>query len=249
MSVFATGDCHGNFLRFNKEYFPEQTEMTREDYMIILGDFGGIWDGSKKEGEQLDRLEDKPYTALWIDGNHENYDLIAEYPVSEWHGGKAQFIRPHVIRLMRGQVFNIQGYDFFVMGGASSHDIRDGILDPDDEDFAYKLRQYKRLGAQFRVNHWSWWSEELPSDAEYEEARYNLEKAGHKVDYILTHCAPSSIVDALSGGTYAHDRLTDFLEEVKNTADYHYWLFGHYHDNKAIDAKHILLYEQIVQII
>ena len=30
---------------------------------------------------------------------------------------------------------------------------------------------------------------------------------------------------------------------------YHYWLFGHYHDNRAIDEKHILLWDQIIQVI
>ena len=45
------------------------------------------------------------------------------------------------------------------------------------------------------------------------------------------------------------DHLTDFLQEVKERAQYHYWLFGHYHGNKAIDTKHILLWEQIVQIL
>ena len=45
------------------------------------------------------------------------------------------------------------------------------------------------------------------------------------------------------------DRLTDFLQEVQERAKYHYWLFGHYHDNKAIDEKHILLWEQIVRVI
>ena len=45
------------------------------------------------------------------------------------------------------------------------------------------------------------------------------------------------------------DPLTDFLQEVKERAHYHYWLFGHYHDNRAIDEKHILLWEQIVQVI
>ena len=31
---------------------------------------------------------------------------------------------------MRGQVFEIEGKTFFTMGGAASHDIQDGILDP-----------------------------------------------------------------------------------------------------------------------
>ena len=45
--IYATGDTHGNFQRFAPEHFPEQAGMTKEDYMIICGDFGGIWDGGK----------------------------------------------------------------------------------------------------------------------------------------------------------------------------------------------------------
>ena len=37
--VFITGDCHGNFRRFNRRYFPEQETMDREDYIIIAGDY------------------------------------------------------------------------------------------------------------------------------------------------------------------------------------------------------------------
>ena len=249
MQIWATGDCHGNFRRFQKEYFPEQKDRTREDYVIILGDFGGIWSDSPHEREALDWLESLPFTTLWVDGNHENYDLLVEYPIREWQGGKVQFIRPHVIHLLRGQVFHLGGYSFFTMGGASSHDVQDGILDPEDPEFYYKLKHFRSTGAMFRVNHWSWWKEELPGKAEYAEARRNLKRAGYKADYILTHCAPSSIVDVLSGGTYSHDPLTDFLEEVKQKTDYRHWLFGHYHDNRAIDEKHILLYEQLVQVV
>ena len=36
---------------------------------------------------------------------------------------------------------------------------------------------------------------------------------------------------------------------IQERAKYHYWLFGHYHDNKAIDEKHILLWEQIMRVI
>ena len=43
MMIYVTGDCHGNFERFNASIFPEQKEMTKEDYVIICGDFGGVW--------------------------------------------------------------------------------------------------------------------------------------------------------------------------------------------------------------
>ena len=131
--IFATGDTHGNFQRFKSEYFPEQANMTRSDYVIICGDFGGVWDGSRQEEKLLDKLEQFPFTTLFVDGNHENFDRLMEYPIEEWHRGKVHFIRPHVIHLMRGQVFEIDGYTFFTMGGAQSHDIANGILDPADD--------------------------------------------------------------------------------------------------------------------
>ena len=144
--IYATGDTHGNFQRFAPEHFPEQAGMTKEDYMIICGDFGGVWDGGKKEGRNLDWLEDLPFTTLFISGNHENFDLLSKYPTEEWNGGKIQRIRPHVIHLMRGQVFDLQGYSFFTMGGARSHDIEDGVLNPKAPDFEEQYWTLRRMG-------------------------------------------------------------------------------------------------------
>ena len=91
-------------------------------------------------------------------------------------------------------------------------------------------------------------SQEMPSEAEYAEARRNLTKVDWAVDYVITHCAPTSIA-LIENRHNEADQLTDFLQEVKERAHYHYWLFGHYHDNRAIDEKHILLWEQIIQVI
>lgn len=245
--IYATGDTHGGFQRFQPEYFPEQKEMSKDDYVIICGDFGGIWNGDEEEQRSLDWLESLPFTTLFVDGNHENYDLLNAYPVELWNGGKIHRIRPHVIHLMRGQVFNIDGYTFFTMGGAQSHDIKDGILDPDAPDFKERYREMKHRLARFRVNHISWWEQELPSDEEYEEARSNLERVDYAVDYIITHCAPNSIVSEI--GMSSFDPLTDFLEEAREKAKFHYWLFGHYHDNKNIGDQFVLLWEQIVRVI
>ena len=221
--IYVTGDTHGNFRRFQPEYFPEQVGVTKNDVVIIAGDFGGVWFGDSRDDETLDWLERLPFTLAFVCGNHENYDALERYPVAEWHGGKVHRVRPHVLHLMRGQVFELESYRFFTMGGAKSHD------------------------TNHRINHISWWRQELPSDEEYSEALQNLERYNWQVDYIITHCAPTSI--ALMGSRHNEaDRLTDFLQEVRERAKYYYWLFGHYHDNKAVDEKHILLWEQIVQI-
>ena len=174
--IYATGDLHGNTLRFQPQYFPEQTKMTKDDYMIVCGDAGLVWHGDKSDDPQLDRLEALPFTVLFLDGNHENFDALNEYPVEQWHGGKVHKIRPHVIHLMRGQAFELQGRMFFTMGGAQSHDIADGILDMDSPDFYERYDSLRRNRGQFRINHISWWEGELPSDEEYAEARQTLER-------------------------------------------------------------------------
>ena len=246
--VFATGDTHGNFLRFQPENFPEQESMTKNDYVIICGDFGGVWNDGEEERQTLDWLESLPFTVLFVSGNHENFDLLKELPVEEWHGGKVQFIRPHVIHLLRGQAFEIEGYTFFAMGGASSHDIADGILDPFADDFEEQYWFMRRMRCRFRVNHYSWWKEELPSDKEFAEAVKTLERIGWAADYIITHCAPDYIVKKLNPD-YTLDRLSTFLEKIRRKTKFHYWLFAHYHDNSIIDERYVLLWEQIVQII
>ena len=43
--IYITGDCHSNFERFTEENFSIQNEMTKDDYVIICGDFGGVWTG------------------------------------------------------------------------------------------------------------------------------------------------------------------------------------------------------------
>ena len=72
---------------------------------------------------------------------------MSKYPTEEWNGGKIQRIRPHVIHLMRGQVFDLQGYSFFTMGGARSHDIEDGILNPKAPDYEEQYWALRRMGA------------------------------------------------------------------------------------------------------
>lgn len=248
MAIFITGDAHGDFTRFKKEIFYEQSELTKEDCVIITGDFGGIWDGSAEERYWLDWLEAKPFTTLFVSGNHENFDMLAEFPVENWHGGQVHRIRPSVIHLLRGQIYDIQGKTFFTMGGGSSHDIDGGILEPDDPQFKRKCRKLDYSGALYRVNHRSWWKEELPSEEEYRTARTSLGQHNWKVDYIITHCGPTSVQDELSRGFYKADKLTDFLDEVAGRCQFRNWFLGHYHTNAVIRKKFAILYEQIIRL-
>lgn len=249
--IYITGDCHANFNRFSTDIFPEQKEMTKDDYVIICGDFGGVWnkdEESPREKWDMNWLEDKPFTTLFVDGNHENFDRLYDYPVEEWHGGKVHKIRDSVIHLMRGQIFEIDGRSVFTFGGARSHDIQGGILELDDPDYKQKKKELDQGWQPYRINHLSWWKRELPTDAELAEGLENLDKHGNEVDFIVTHCCASSTQALYSGGMFTTDILTDYLEKIRQTVKYKKWFFGHYHDNRNMNAEEILLYEQIIRI-
>ena len=250
--IYITGDTHSDFRRFSVDSFYEQKEMTNpdENFVIICGDFGGIWDKEESKNEKywLNWLENKPFTTLFIDGNHENFDRLLSYPMIKWNGGFVHVIRKNVLHLMRGQVFTIEDKTFFTFGGASSHDISGGILEPDDLLFNEKRRQLDRMGALYRVNHVSWWKEELPTEYEMETGKFNLAKHDNKVDYIISHSPAASHIALLGHGLYEQDILTQYLEEIRSTTEYKRMFMGHMHINKAINDRDICLYEQIIRI-
>lgn len=249
--IYITGDCHQDFERFNIDVFPEQKEMTKDDCVIICGDFGGVWnrnEESSREAKLMDWLENRPFTTLFVDGNHENFDRLYAYPVEKWHGGKVHKIRPSVIHLMRGQVFEIDGKSIFAFGGASSHDIAGGILEPDDPDFKKKKKKLDQGWYPYRVNHVSWWKQELPSEEEMQEGIENLAAHDNKVDFIVTHCCASSTQNLLGGGLYKADILTEYHEKIRQNTSFKKWFFGHYHDNRNVNIEEILIYEQMIRI-
>lgn len=177
------------------------------------------------------------------------FNRLYSYPIKEWHGGKVHEIRSNVLHLMRGEVFTIEDKKFFAFGGASSHDIQDGILDYDNwKSEAKKLEQQGKY--MFRVRGLSWWNEELPTTEEMQHGIDNLKEHNNKVDYILSHSPSTSELYLMGGkGLYETDVLTNYLEEVKAATEYKKHLFGHMHVNQAINDKDICLYEQIVRIL
>ena len=92
MAIYVTGDVHGRAehgsSRFAFRSWPLGRTLTRDDAVIVAGDFGFVWDGSNAEKYWLDWFESKPWTTCFVDGNHENHHALAELPVREWNGGR-----------------------------------------------------------------------------------------------------------------------------------------------------------------
>lgn len=218
--IYITGDTHGSFDGFIGRF---NNQPNSDDIVIVCGDFGFIF--SEMQKPDFERLKELPYTILFVDGNHENYSEIYSYPIEEWCGGKIHRIAPNIAHLMRGQLFLIYGKTFFTMGGAYSVD------------------------RGWRVRDASWWEQELPNDEEYCTASETLAMSNYKVDYILSHDAPDSVIMRM--GLSPNPRgaeLTGFLEWVFRKVEFRKWFFGHYHSDLMFDDKSYCMYNGIFML-
>ncbi len=217
--IYITGDTHGDITRFKDS---KLKKLKKNDYLIICGDFGFIWDDSKQERMMLKKLSELKYTVLFVDGCHENFGMLEKYPVEEWNGGKVHFITDNVIHLMRGQVYNIDGEKVFTMGGGRSQDI------------------------DIRREVGTWYENEAPSAEEIIEGINNLEKHGNTVDYIITHEPPGFIKNCFNEYVMERIEADKFFEDVINKCNFKGWYFGKCHINKIIPQKFYALFDYIV---
>lgn len=237
--IFVTGDIHGpiDISKLNSEKFPEGKSLTKNDYIICSGDFGLIFDvneSGKQEKYLLDWLSNKPWTTLFVDGNHENFNRLYQFKTEEKFGGKVGVINDSIFHLKRGEIYEIEGNKIFTFGGADSID---------------KENRYVNI---------SWWREEIPS---YKEMMYgidNLKKHNNEIDYIITHTVPWNIIIELGeivkkelNITYniyddkKEDPVTSYLSEVLKVVKFKKWYFGHFHQDVIINNKFVCLYDLI----
>lgn len=251
--IYITGDCHSDVTKLNKRFFPEQNEMTKDDTVIVCGDFGLLWTpNSVEQNYNLDELNRRSFTTIFVDGNHENFDMLNALPVVDFHGAKAHKVRSSIFHIMRGEVFELDDRKFFAFGGARSHDIQDGIIDPADYTTSGELKAAIRRAnlenKMFRVKGYSWWSEEMPNESEMVNGLKNLKKVDYSVDFVVSHCLPSSMQAYLLAGKSKPDELTEYFENLLGVMKFKKWFCGHYHRNEQIFSDYLILYEQIIRI-
>ena len=168
--VYVTGDMHGDE---NRLYDTQWRKLKKGDTLIVLGDFGFLWSGSRREREALEYLGSRKFNVVFLDGTHENFELLNKCRETVWHGGHVRRVCGNLFNLIRGQIFDIEGLKIFTFGGGESAD-----------------RDIRREQGQ-------WWREELPTAEEFRIGAQNLDEHGCKVDYILTHEPPQLIKSAM----------------------------------------------------
>lgn len=251
--IYVTGDLHGaeEIWKLQKPAFSEGRTLTKEDFVIILGDFGLVWHAPRKGASEawslnppedrpteqeefwLGFLSEQPWTTLFLDGNHENFDRLLARSLQKFHGGKAAKIHDSVWYLRRGEVFDLCGKKCFVMGGAASID-----------------KQWRTPGI-------SWWPQEVPTQADLRNAQENLARHNDTVDLVLTHTCPLSIKEQLPmhghSGNVAekldfYDPTEGMLEGLAAHLSFEKWYFAHFHIDKEVTDKFVSVYDKILRV-
>ncbi len=218
--IYVTADLHGERSRLRAK---EIRKLKKGDTLIVLGDFGFLWHGTPKEKKALNRLGRKKYQLLFLDGAHENFPLLEEYPMETWNGGQVRRLGKNLLYLMRGQVYEMEGKRIFTLGGGES-----------DEK-------------EMRAQQQKWFPEELPTPQQLETARENLERVQWKVDYVLTHDC-SQRMKIFLGTEGQGNVLNQFLTELEEKLQYRKWFFGFYHLDKPIPPRHCAVYRSVLPL-
>lgn len=231
--VFITGDTHRdiNIQKLLPENFPTQLSLTKKDILIIAGDFGTPWaygERSSKDHNTLRFHNNRNYTTVFVDGNHENFDQLYTYSTVEFLGAECHQIRPSVYHVKRGQVLQIDDRRIWCFGGANSID------------------------KEHRTEFISWWSQEEPNYREWETGIANLDKS---ITHIVTHECPTELVRRIwsyhgeSPVSNHFSRILDIL--LEENINIEKWFFGHHHIDEKFNLKGIdfeCVYNNIVEI-
>ena len=218
--IYITGDTHGD-IDYPKLLKLKEKKLSYDDYLIICGDAGICW-SIYDSRRFLSLYNDIGCTILFIDGNHENFDMLNELPLVEYKGALMHQVDEHIFHILRGEILTLEGKTFFCLGGACSID------------------------KMYRTPHISWWPEEEINKHDIDNAIANLEKVNNKVDYVITHCVDTKTV--MKYFYFKRDICTDQLMFIDKVVDYKHWFFGHYHFDRKIDKKKTCLYQDIVEI-
>lgn len=235
--IVICGDTHGVLDTLKISNFQESDQRLDEnDYLIICGDAGVVWE-SETLKESIEYFESFGTNILFVDGNHENFDILNSYPVSTWSGGKIHKISNRIYHLMRGQVFCIAGKTFLTLGGADSTD------------------------KEIRTEGLNWWKEESFDYVDFEEAYNNLKLYNYKVDYVISHAPNNELLQKVyeiftccgeSVPYYLINKInqtqtSNYLQEIQEKITFKKWFCGHLHIDEKIE-NYMILYSYLYEL-
>ena len=221
MKIYLTGDIHGlQMLDRLDEFSSRHPELSKKDYVIILGDVLGTDDSYLEIVERISKLN---YTVLFIDGDCENYDYLNSFEISEFNKGNIHKLSENLLHLIRGEIFNFDGVKIFTFGGG---------------DFLTKAYGLENENTLFK--------ERIPSLGELKKGLEKLKEENNTVDFVLTHESPSSAF--IYKEDIKLSFTTKLLDKIDSVVKCKWWYFGHYHHDMKVNNNKTILYEKFIRI-
>lgn len=219
--IYVTGDTHGDISRFKSKGFHK---LKKDDYIIVCGDFGFVWDGSKNEMSNIRWLSKRKYKILFVEGAHENFEMLNKYPTVDFMGGRARQISENIYQLMRGEIYEIDGKRIFAFGGGDDEELELSDI--------HECIDFQRL----------------PTEIECAAARQKLESVEDSIDYIVTYDVGLKLRSLLKMESNCFNNLHAFLNEVALKCKFKTWFFGCFHMDKRIPPIYHAVYKNIYEI-
>ena len=217
--VYITGDIHGDLSDLDSRNI---SRLKKGDTLIVTGDFGFIWDNSKSELRNIKKLSKKKFTILFVEGVHENFELLENYDECEIFGAKAKKITDNIYCLNRGEIYEIENNSYFCLGGGDVDD----IFEKSEDIFEQKS---------------------MPTDEQLQHAVDNLQQTGKKIDYIITHEAPASVKKLIRRDSNIND-LNLFFDTILHNVRYKNWYFGSLHTDRALSTNMTCVWQDVIKI-
>lgn len=229
--IFVTGDCHGVLSRIYN--WVDRFDMNKDNvHIIIAGDAGICWRKDKKDMIAAIKKQEQYNFHLWfIDGNHENFDILKEFsPINSSGIANLGNNLHYITRGTKLTIMTKNGIKTILFcGGADSVD--------------------KAL----RTPNFTWWTDEQITENDIKKC---LEK-GNSFNYIITHCCPYSVfvkytpwlvtLTGLDQNKIDHTS-EKMLDKLINNIEFDEYFFGHYHIDKRLDDKYSCVLNDFIEL-
>lgn len=222
--LLITGDTHGqtDIGKLTTKRFPFQKELTKDDVLVVLGDWGAIWYGDQRDNYMLKWWEQKPWTTFVVLGNHCNYDAIEKLPLDTAFGAPVRRISDSIVIAETGNIYTICDKKCLVLNGANSHDM-----------------WCRKAGV-------NWWAQEAITQDAANKALDSLAKVNNEIDYFFTH-ACGGVGAAMCGHkSDSSDMWVDFvMNHLPADGEWKHFC-GHMHRDMCVSDRTKIVYQDVI---
>lgn len=228
MKFYVVGDIHQDSKRLNGAEFI--FENPKDTAIIVLGDFGANFFCDDRDYRFKKKANKMGIQWYAVKGNHEERpgrckNMKLEYDSNIGGEVWTEVGFPNIHYFKEYGIYQIGDYKCAIIGGA------------------YSVDKFYRL-----QNGWKWFEDEQLEDWEKEECEKLLN--GEEIDFVFTHTCPRSwepteLFLSMIDQSLVDTSTEDWMEKLKDTFKWKYWIFGHFHKDLLIRPYAEMFYTDV----